>query len=70
MNTGNMEYQLPTEYYEYEFHSNSLTKMFNFKHRSVDVLVTPNHRMLIERNGKLQVVYSQEVKHSVLYAGA
>jgi len=64
IDNGHLEYQKPTKYYEYNFNSNLFSKMYNFKHESVNVLVTPNHRMLIERNGKIQIVYSQNVKHN------
>ena len=63
MESGMLEYQAPTEYHEYDFESNNNLKMKHFKAKSVDVLVTPNHRMLVIRNGKLKVVYSQHVKH-------
>lgn len=61
--TGYMEYDKPIEYYEYDFKSNEFMKMYRFNHRSVDVLVTPNHRMLVERNGKMTETYSQDIKH-------
>jgi len=64
MDNKHLEYQLPTEYNEYDYDSTTFSQMYHFKRRSVDVMVTPNHRMLIERKGKTQVVYSQDVKHN------
>lgn len=60
---GQMQWQQIDEYHEYDFRSTDTLKMYNFKARGVDISVTPNHRMLIERNGQLCEVYSQEVKH-------
>jgi phosphoribosylamine-glycine ligase len=41
-------------------------KMINFKHREIDLLVTPNHRMLVEnrkgKNSKFQVIEAQNWK--------
>lgn len=63
-NTGEMQYQQPEEYYTYDYNSSEFGKMHKFKSKSVDINVTPNHRMLIERNGNLKEVYSQDVKHN------
>jgi len=62
--TGELEYQLPTEYHEYDFHSTDTMKMHHFKSKQIDLLVTPNHRMLVNRNGRLREIYSQEVRHN------
>jgi len=62
--TGLMEYEKPLEYHEYDYDSMLFGGMYNFKARGVDINVTPNHRMLVERNGELQEVYSQNVKHN------
>lgn len=62
-NNNNLEFELPLEYHEYDFKSHPYMQMIGFKNKSMDILVTPNHRMLIERKGELQEVYSQDVKH-------
>lgn len=58
--TTKFEYQKVAEYHRYPFKS----KMIHFSHKSVDIKVTPNHRMLIERNGKEIVVEAKDVKHN------
>jgi len=62
--TGQMEYQYPDEYHEYYYNSDLFGETYRFKAKSVDINVTPNHRMLIERKGKLEEVYSQNIKHN------
>jgi len=64
MDNKNLEYQLPTGYHEYDYDSTMFSPMYHFKNKYVDVLVTPNHRMLVERNSKMEVVYSQNVTHN------
>ena len=64
--TQHIEYQIPQEYQKYKFVSTdceSCGKMYHFDHRSLDVMVTPNHRMLVIRNGKEEVVTANKVKH-------
>tara|TARA_Y100000034_G_scaffold136138_1_gene211021 strand:- start:473 stop:5947 length:5475 start_codon:yes stop_codon:yes gene_type:complete len=58
-----MQFQQIQEYHEYDFESTDTLKMFHFDARSVDICVTPNHRMLVERGGKMMEIYSQEVQH-------
>lgn len=58
-----LQYQQIDEYHEYDFKSTDTLKMFKFKARGVDINVTPNHRMLVERDGCMREIYSQEVKH-------
>ena len=60
---GQMQWQQVDEYHEYDFESTDTLKMYNFNARGVDISVTPNHRMLVERNGQLCEIYSQEVRH-------
>ena len=60
---GQLQYQQAEEYHEYDYNSNIFGRMYNFKARSVDINVTPNHRMLIERDGETIEVLSQNVKH-------
>jgi len=60
---GQMQWQQIDKYHEYDFKSTDTLKMYNFNARGVDISVTPNHRMLVERNGQLCEIYSQEVKH-------
>lgn len=48
------------EYHEYDFKG----KMIRFKHRSTDICVTPNHKMLIERNGQKITVEARHVQHN------
>jgi len=42
--TGNLEYQHPIKKYHYEYNG----EMIHFNGRSVDALVTPNHRMFVQ----------------------
>ncbi len=62
-NSGYMEYQLPLKHHVYDFESNPFLKMYNFKAKSVDTCVTPNHRMLVTRSGELLEVRADKVKH-------
>lgn len=59
-----VQFQQVQEYHEYDFKSTDRLKMYHFKAHSVDINVTPNHRMLVERNGVMKEIYSQEVKHN------
>lgn len=62
--TEQIEYQPTQEIHEYYFKSSKSKKMVHIQHRSVDVMVTPNHTMLIERNGTIQTVRADEIKHN------
>ncbi len=61
--SGKFEYQPIQERHVYDFESNDKLKIIHITQRGVDVMVTPEHRMLVERNGQLQVVMSQNLKH-------
>jgi very-short-patch-repair endonuclease/intein/homing endonuclease len=62
--TKEMEWGNVNEFYEYHFESTESLKMFHFQSKGVDIKVTPNHKMLIERNGVVQSAYSQDVEHN------
>jgi len=61
--SGFMQWQQIQKYHEYDFKSTETLKMIDFKSRGVDIRVTPNHRMLVQRDDKWIEVLSQEVKH-------
>jgi len=46
--TGEMEYQKPKKYFVHDYNG----KMLHFKSKFIDLLVTPNHRMLIRQRRK------------------
>lgn len=48
---GNLEFQYPEEYQEYDVD----TKLLNFKGRNIDLLVTENHNMYVRENIKEDV---------------
>jgi len=49
LNNNSMEYQIPTEYHEYDYDG----ELINFKDDiNFDVVVTPNHDMLASENGE------------------
>lgn len=45
---GELVYEKPTEYFDYQYEG----EMLHFVNRSIDLLVTPKHRMYIERYDK------------------
>ena len=57
MDTKEFEWQFATDYYE----GPSNGEMYHFTSRTLDVLVTPNHRMLITENGDESVVRADEL---------
>jgi len=59
-NTGFITFVKPLEYHEYDFNG----ELIRFKHKSLDISVTPNHKMLVERNGKLIEVQAKDVIHN------
>lgn len=42
---GNLEYQTPINYIEYEYNGN----MISINSRSIDLLITPNHKMIVKK---------------------
>lgn len=66
--TKELEWQIPTAYINHEYNG----KMINFKGRSIDLLVTPKHRMAVayKKNGKFKEriisakQYAEEIKNN------
>lgn len=58
--SGQYEFVRPTKIVDQAYSG----KMHHFKdhHGKVDLLVTPNHRMVIEQDGRERVVYAEELK--------
>ncbi len=53
---GKVEIHKPVRKFEYDWDGN----LIRFKHKSLDLLVTPNHKMVVERYGKYKLVEAQE----------
>ena len=62
MNNEEMQFQQIQKYHEYDYDSDTFGGIIHFKHRSTDVRVTPNHRMLVRRHGLLQAINSQDIQ--------
>lgn len=59
METGKAEFQKPTHYFEYEYEG----IMHHYKSRDIDLLVTPNHNMLVKsrKTGELKLIKSEDL---------
>jgi len=58
LNNQNIEYQKPVSIYSYNYNG----EMIYFKSSSIDLLVTPNHNMLINLNGKFSLIEANKVR--------
>ena len=65
LGTDSLEFDIPQQYHEYDFNG----EMVSFQKEKVDVLVTPNHRMLISDGGKYRLEHAEnlEKKSDVLF---
>jgi intein/homing endonuclease len=55
--TGELEYHLPTDRYEKDYSG----EMIHFDAKCMDSMVTPNHRMLVKRDGKWEISLAENV---------
>jgi hypothetical protein len=53
---GHVELHKPVRKFEYDWDG----YLIRFKHKSLDLLVTPNHKMVVERRGKYKLVEAQD----------
>ncbi|MBY8981498.1 MAG: hypothetical protein KGD57_00995, partial [Candidatus Lokiarchaeota archaeon] len=71
---NNIEYNTVSEFFDYEYKG----KMINFKQHGIDILVTPNHRMVYNKRTnkreitnfekKINIKTANELKEDYLYA--
>ncbi|KKL04642.1 hypothetical protein LCGC14_2614020, partial [marine sediment metagenome] len=57
-NTEQLEYCAPSAASLYDYNG----EMYHFKSRSMDMKVTPNHRMWVNRDGKWQIQLAKDIK--------
>jgi len=58
LNNEKIEYEIPQKYHEYNYDGD----MVSFESKDIDILVTPNHKMLIKINDKWGKVEAQNVE--------
>ncbi|MHA1764521.1 MAG: DNA polymerase domain-containing protein [Promethearchaeota archaeon] len=73
-NNNNIEYHPVNKLFEYDYNG----KMINFKQQGVDILVTPNHRMVYNKRtnerdttsfeNKIRIKTANELKNDYIYA--
>jgi len=58
-NDGTIEYVLPEKYFESDYEG----EMIHFKNANrLDLMVTPNHRVVYEQNGKIKIEEASKIK--------
>ena len=58
--TGNMYYENPQEIHIFDYNSEIDGKMYQLKSSSVDLTVTPNHRMWVKKEDKYEFILAKD----------